>query len=192
MLLSRYFQPLMKRLRSHIAQLLVVLLICTGLSLSWVQPAQANQSSYAFAQWLSMITHSAGATDLNKQLQQLKNTEGPLEDILKEASIILAKKGKAFDFPFAKEHASWSLYSVLLVEWNQYQSGKAMANIPVQQNLNPLVPFHINKVEGMASGMSGGRHSVLLEYVTLQNTPETTGSPSSILPMSSGIAIGAP
>ena len=192
MLVSDYFQPLMNRFRSHIAQLMVALLICSGLSLSWVQPVQADQPSHAFARWLSMMAKPADASDLQKELQELRASGGQLEEVLQKASQIVTQNNEEFNFPFSKEKASGQLYQLLLIEWNQYQTGNAMANVPVSHNVKPLLPLHIDKMEGATLATQG--QPLFSAYVSSRwfSQPTSQDISFSIEPMSSGIAIGAP
>ena len=192
MLVSDYFQQLMKSFRSHIAQLMVALLICSGLSLSWVQPVQADQTSHAFARWLSMMAKPADASDLQKELQELRASGGQLDEVLQKASQIVTQNNEEFSFPFSKEKASGQLYQLLLIEWNQYQTGNTMANVPVSQNVKPLLPLHIDKVEGGTLAVQG--QPLFAAFVSGQwvNQPASQAISFSVEPMSSGIAIGAP
>lgn len=182
----------MNRLRSHIAQLMVALLICSGLSLSWVQPVEANQRSQAFARWLSMKVKSADASDLQKELQQLRSSDGQLDDLLQQASRIVTQNNEEFNFPFSKEKASGQLYQLLLIEWNQYQTGNAMANVPVSQNVKPLLPLHLDKIEGGTLAVQG--QPMLYAFVVSRwfSGAHSQSVSFSVIPMSSGIAIGAP
>ncbi len=125
---SDYFQPLMKRLRSYIARLLVTLLVCSGFSLYMVQSAQAGQTSDGFARWLGMMAEASDAPGLKKELQDLKTSGGQLSEMLEQASQIVTQNNDEFDFPFAAEQASRELYRLLLIEWNQFQTGNGRSS----------------------------------------------------------------
>lgn len=182
----------MKRLRSHIAQGLVALLICTGLSLSWVQPVQAGRTSYAFARWLSTMTHSADGSEVHKQLQELQASGIHLDTMLEKASKIVTAHNEEFNFPFAKEYPSQQLYQLLLIEWNQYQTGNAMANIPLQQSVKPLLPLHVDKKEGGTFAVQPVHRVFISKYVDFRPSAPSKSTPTALSPMSGGIAIGAP
>ena len=184
----------MKSLRSYIAQLLVALLICSGLSLSWVQPVQADHTSHAFARWLSMrVQSSKDASELQKQLQELKASGGQLDDLLKKASQIVTNNDEEFNFPFSEHGSSQELSQLLLIEWNQYQTGNAMADIPVRQNIKPLLPIHVDKIKDF---FFDGWHFPNPHWLLFDEMPDDTRpvniTAAAVSPMSGGIAIGAP
>jgi hypothetical protein len=182
----------MNRFRSYIARFLVILFVCTGFALHITQPVQAKQSSDAFARWLSTMTKSSDATDLHKELNELKKSGAHLDKVIEKASRIIVRNNEEFNFSFAESAASHHIYELLLIEWNQFQTGNAMAAVPVQQTLKPFLPFNLDKL-----GIFG---SVVLFYATpdisqieqehLQASQTITAI--SVVPMSDCIAIGAP
>lgn len=174
-------------------RLLVSLLVCSGFSLYMVQSAQANRTSDDFARWLSMMAGASDASDLQKELQNLRTAGGQLTDMLAEASQIVTSNNDEFDFSFTREETSRELYQLLLIEWNQFQTGNAMDAVPVQQTVKPLLLLHVDKKTGGLESEAVwsdiwtsivGEHGV---PVVLQISTAVA-----IEPMSGGIAIGAP
>lgn len=182
----------MKRLRSYIARLLVTLLVCSGFSLYVVQPAQAGQRSHEFARWLGMMAEASNAPGLKKELQDLKASGGQLAEMLEQASQIVTQNNDEFDFPFATEEASPDLYRLLLIEWNQFQTGNAMDGLPVQQTVKPLLMLQVNKTGSLASTAAGPYFRAL--HVDKNWIAPVSRLATRILtePMSGGVAIGAP
>jgi hypothetical protein len=129
----------MKRLRSHILRLTVVLLICSGFSLYVVQPTQARHSTNAFADWLNTMTKPANSFDLQQELDNLRESSDHLGEVIEKASRIIHRNNKEFVFPFQESDASQSLYQLLLIEWSQFQTDNAMAGIPLQQTTKTLL-----------------------------------------------------
>ncbi|MCW9714170.1 hypothetical protein LQ318_14760 [Aliifodinibius salicampi] len=180
----------MKRLRSYITRLLVALLVCSGLSLYWIQPVQASHNSYAFAQWLSMMAESSQTTDFQQELEDLKRSGGDFEDFVEKASELVSNNDD-FDFPFANEDTSREIHQLLLIEWKQFQTGNAMANMPVPHTVKSLMLLHIDK------GAFGSFGNIQCETPQFGLKPISKANNTrvinvSIEPMSGGIAIGAP
>jgi hypothetical protein len=182
----------MNRFRSHIAQWLVALLVVSGFSLSFVHPAQARPNSYAFAQWLDMMTKSSDGNVLQKQLQDLRTSGDALSEMIQEASKIVSKNNKEFNFSF-DEDASGQMYQLLLIEWNQFQTGDAMATIPSpQKTIKPLLPWHTDKLSAPAVLQISVEQDPIADKQLVVSKSQQRSSPIALQPMSSGIAIGAP
>lgn len=189
---SDYFQPLMKRFRTYIARLLVTLLVCSGFSLYTVQPAQAGQASDDFARWLSMMAEASDAPDLQKELQDLKASGGQLADMLEHASQIVTENNDEFGFPFTKKETPRELYQLLLIEWNQFQTGNAMDGIPVQQTVKSLLLLQVDKTGGLGYATPWPyRWASIVGENGIAGISQVVAS-AMVEPMSGGIAIGAP
>lgn len=181
----------MNRLRKHIVRVTVAVLVITGFSLYMVQPAQANQSSQAFTNWLSTMTKSSNGVDVQQQLDDLRKS-GHLGNTIKEASQIVSKNNENFEFSFAESIASQHIYQLLLIEWSQFQTDNAMANVPAQHLTKLLMPVSVEKA-GANSFVSIGTN-LSGPFQPISNK-QVTGSGSvsrNVVPMVGGIAIGAP
>lgn len=169
----------------------MALLVCSGLSLYWIQPVQASHNSYAFAQWLSMMAESAETKDFQEELEDLKRSGEHFEDFLEKASELVSNND-GVDFPFTNEDTSRELHQLLLIEWNQFQTGNAMANMPVPHAVKSLIFPNVDK--GGAFGLSGNIQYETPEFgikpISVANNKRVNNV--SIEPMSGGIAIGAP
>ncbi|WP_142715109.1 hypothetical protein [Fodinibius sediminis] len=182
----------MKRLRSYITRLMMTLLVGMGFGLYMIQPVQASRNSDAFARWLHLMAQASDAPGLQQELQDLRASTASLADILEQASQIVKDNNEEFNFPFAEQEASLQMYQLLLIEWNQFQTGNAMSGIPVQQTVKSSHIQHIDKAGAMEAvqGLSySGPHAVPSPGISsFSQVPAT----ASVEPMSDGIAIGAP
>jgi len=189
---SAYFLPLMNRLRKHIARVVIVLLICSGFGLSLVQPAQAEHSTTAFADWLSAMAKSSNGTDLEQELEDLRKSGDHLDKVVEQASQIVSNNNDEFTFSYAKSMASQQLYQMLLVEWNQFQTGNAMSCIPVQQMVKSLIPVKAEKTSlAGLSIFSSEKTEQLFGHIQQMVCPQS-GFSFTLIPMVGGIAMRAP
>ncbi|MCW9707115.1 hypothetical protein [Fodinibius salsisoli] len=183
----------MEKFRTHIARWLVALLVISGFSFSLVQPAQARQNTDAFARWLDMMAKSSDTAALQEELKDLQASGEALSVMIQEASRIVSQNNENFDFPFAKEEAPNQLYQLLLIEWNQFQTGDAMAAVPAtQKSIKQLLPWHTDKLS--PPGFLGMRYELFQvadNRIVVEVIPGFQES-ISLQPMSSGVAIGAP
>ena len=182
----------MKRLRTYITRLLVVLLLFSGFSLYVVQPAQGRQSPDAFTDWLSKMAKPAGAMDLQQELENLRQSTEHLDKVIEKASRLVSENDNGFSFSFAESTASQQLYQLLLIEWNQFQTGNAMSSVPVQQSAKSFAPV---KMYESPLACSPGLPTV--DTNIRRGDVESTLNPASpasyfLIPMVGGIAIGAP
>jgi hypothetical protein len=182
----------MNRLRTHIIRIVVSAVICTGFGLYMVQQAQVNRSSDAFASWLTTKVKGTDSVTLQKELDDLRDSTTQLNEFIKGASQILKSNNETLDFSFAGSTASMHFYQLLLIEWSQFQTGNAMAGIPIPSVNKALssVILDQNGAIGLFSPVS-----LLSEYVW--NVKSFTADFDEFLvkgiqPMIEGIAIGAP
>ncbi|NGP87619.1 hypothetical protein [Fodinibius halophilus] len=182
----------MKRLRTHIVQFIIVLLICSGFSLSLVQSAQARHSTNAFADWLGTMAKTANGADLQQELENLRQSEDHLDKVIERASRIVSNNNEEFAFSYDKSMASQQLYEMLLIEWNQFQTGNEMSSVPVQQTVKSLIVVKTDKYPFNNSvNTYSDKHKKTLHR--LGQTPVFKNYFSiALIPMVGGIAIGAP
>lgn len=181
----------MNRLRTHIARITVAVLVLTGFSLYMVQPAQANQSSQAFANWLSTMAKSSDGMDLQQELDDLRRSSH-LGNTIKEASQIVSRNNEDFTFSFAESAASQHIYQLLLIEWSQFQTENAMASVPVQHLAKSLVPATFDKA-GSNTFTSVVTAALSISHPIISKMlPYRTTVSANVVPMVGGIAIGAP
>jgi hypothetical protein len=182
----------MNRLRTHIARFIIVLLICSGFGLSLVQPTQAEHSTTAFADWLSAMTKSSNGIDLQQELESLRKSGDHLDKVIEQASQIVSNNNEEFTFSYAKSMASHQLYQMLLIEWNQFQTGNAMSCIPVQQTVKSLVPIKTDKTPftGLATSFSETIEQAF--WHVRQIVYPQRGFLFTLIPMVGGIAMRAP
>lgn len=182
----------MKTLRLHILKIWVIALVCCGLTMAGVQPAQASKSSNEFASWLQSLAKKTPTPGLEKKLRLLKHETGDINRLIEQASQIVSSNNEDFNLP--KGAASDHIQHILLVEWNQFQSGNAMAAIPSAETIKPnLAPQHHKTIfSGLESSLIGAKEGLqdigLSEHFFLIFPPLS----HFITPLVSGIAIGAP
>lgn len=182
----------MQSLRTHIARIIVAVLVWTGFSLYMVQPVQADHSSQSFANWLTKMAKYSESADLQNELNNLRESPGQLENTIKEASQIVSRNNDNFDFSFSEAMASQHLYQLLFLEWSQSQAENAMAGTPGKHISKLFVSATIDKF-GVASFVSGtiassdATFSVTNQFLNRQQFFRVV-----IEPMVDSIAIGAP
>lgn len=181
----------MNRLRTHIARVTVAVLVMTGFSLYMVQPAQANQSSQAFTNWLSTMTKPSNGMDLQQQFDDLR-TSGHLGNTIKEASQIVRQNNENFEFSFAESIASQHIYQLLLIEWSQFQTDNAMASVPTQHIAKLLMPATVDKAGTNTFVSTGIKTSKTYQSVYNKQMISCKMVSKNVVPMVGGIAIGAP
>lgn len=181
----------MNRLRTYIARLIVAVLVCTGFSFYMVQPAQAEQSSQAFASWFGKMATTSNGVQLQKELDDLQKSGDHLDQLIKKASEIVSSSNHDFYFLFTESVASKHLYHLLLIEWSQFQTGNAMAGVPAMPNAKLLVPI-VDKTGSIGSAIVLPKNIEIFFGVCelFQNPPEIFSV--MLDPMAGGIAIGAP
>lgn len=185
------FCLLMNRFRLHIIRLVIILFVGVGFSFSLLQPVQAADTSTAFADWLRTKAKSGDHIKLEKELNNLRKSERHLDKVIEEASQIIRQNNKAFEFSFLKSVASNQVYQLLLIEWNHFQTGNAMAAVSTQQFSKSL--------------FSGKEHVPLLHATSFVAEPtafyqsvirqllnDYSDYTKSLTPMANSIAIGAP
>ena len=182
----------MNKLRTHIVRVVVLVLIWVGFSLYMVQSAKAEYSSHAFARWFSTMLSTSNATELREQLNELRKSNDHLDEILKRASQIIRRNNKDFKFPFAKPEAAGQVYQLLLFEWNQYQTENAMAGIPAQQTVKSLLPIKVEKSASCGTVTAAITTPEVLQWIEASYPINNREVSFFVIPMSSGIAIGAP
>lgn len=182
----------MKQLRTHIARVIVAVLVWTGFSLYMVQPVQAEHSSQSFANWLTKMAESSESSDLQDELNNLRESAGQLENTIKEASQIVSRNNSNFDFSFSESLASQHLYQLLLIEWSQSQAENAMAGTPVKHITKMFVSATIDKF-GVGSFVPGAIASLDATFaVSNQFFDGHQFFRVVVEPMADCIAIGAP
>jgi hypothetical protein len=157
-----------------------------------VQPVQADHTSQSFANWLGKVVKSPDGAELQKKLDNLRESANHLEDTIKEASQILTRNSDDFGFSFVESLASQQLYQLLLIEWNQFQAENAMASVPIQHISKLIVSATIDK-SGISDFVSNRMKTPdILFSVNSQLLDNQQFSAVILVPMVHGIAIGAP
>jgi hypothetical protein len=182
----------MNRLRTYITRIAVIAVICTGFGLYMVQQVQVNRSSQAFASWLDTKVKATDGVGLQKELDDLRKSATDLDEFIKEASRFVKSNNENFDFSFAESTASMHFYRLLLIEWSQFQTGNAMAGIPIPSVTKAFFSIVLDQkgAIGLAAAVSPDPEYVWsIDAYTADADKFFT---MAMQPMTEGIAIGAP
>ena len=182
----------MNRLRTYIIRLFVIAFICTGFGLYMVQQVQVDHSSQAFASWLDTKVKVSDSNGLQKKLDDLRKSAGDLDEFIKEASEIVQSNNENFDFSFAESTASMHFYQLLLIEWSQFQTGNAMAGIPIPSVTKAFGCFVIDHKGALGSAVDVSLVPDFTGIFDAYTADVDDFFTLAMQPMSEGIAIGAP
>ncbi|MDX1585639.1 MAG: hypothetical protein R3222_02805 [Balneolaceae bacterium] len=182
----------MQKLRSHIAKTYVISLICAGLCLYLARPANAQQSTRAFSSWLSTMVDQQDHSMLEEELEQLSESGATVYKLMEHASIVMSKNGEKVDLPYSSAEASHRIYQVLLQQWNHFNTGNGMANMPPPEISKQLASYSVEKSGKVSfeSASVGHVANSFISYSGLNQSPVHYSN--SFEPMITGIAIGAP
>lgn len=184
----------MKKLRSKILKFCVIGLICSGLGLAAAQPAEANKSSRDFANWLQSVVKNTHSSELEHKLAPLKNSANSLYQLIEQASQIVSENNEDFNLPLDAGSPSKNIHQILLIEWNQFQTGNSMAAVPPAPSVKSFISFQSPK--SFTSGVQAfnGPREVDVFFMpgAKPDLSFYTAHQFTIAPMSGGIAIGAP
>lgn len=182
----------MQKLRSHIAKLCIISLICAGFGMYMVRPANAQQSTKAFSSWISIVVDGTHSSNLKQELDRMSNSGANVYKLMEHASKVMSKTDRESDLPLEADDASNHIFQVLLQQWNHFQTGNGMANIPPPEIVKTLVHTTVDKYgTTVFARLSDTRSSDIVSF--------HTGIQARALffdvgmePMTGGIAIGAP
>lgn len=182
----------MQKLRSHIAKSYLISLICAGLCLYLARPANAQQSTRAFSSWLSTMVDQQDNSQLEEELERLSESGATVYKLMEHASQVMSKKGKEVDLPYSSAEASHHIYQVLLQQWNHFNTGNGMANVPPPEISKQLVSYSVEKSGKISfeSASPGHKENFFISYSGINQSPVHYSN--SFEPMITGIAIGAP
>lgn len=182
----------MQKLRTHIAKIYIISLICAGICLYMVRPANAQQSTRAFSSWLSAMIDQQDSTQLEEELERLSESGATVYKLMEHASLVMSKEGEKVDMPYASSEASNRIYQVLLQQWNHFNTGNGMANLPPPEIIKPLASISVEKSGKVSfdAAYPSEIEKTVTSYSGLSERPEHFSK--SFEPMITGIAIGAP
>ena len=163
-----------------------------------VRPAYA-QADRSFAFWLNSVVDLNVSPDLRNEVVGLDlraashDVDVNIYDMMHRVSELLSKadqEGRAED----PVRVPLRIYNVLLQQWDHFQNSKGMAATPTPpaEVLKPLLSSQVDKFQ---SGSDLRMHSSPFESAGAFEKGlsfEAKGFYSTISPMATGIAIGAP
>ena len=181
----------MKFFRLHKTRRFAVLSLILGFSFYLWKPVSAKQNHAEFSNWLESFVKNQDARNLQLKLDRLSRHSGDLSEVLDLATGIIHEHNDDFELPFgSKSENDADLKEQLISGWQQQQQGGMRAAFfsdgakTLSILKNDLLP---------AFGQTGKeiRKPALSTYSTefkkLRISPFSTLSP-----LESGIAIGAP
>ncbi|TYP92111.1 hypothetical protein LX73_2361 [Fodinibius salinus] len=181
----------MNRLRLHIIRLVIILFVGVGFGFSILQPAQAADTSTAFADWLRTKAKSGDNIKLEKELNNLRKSERHIDKVIEEASQIVRQNNKAFAFSFLRSAASDKVYQLLLIEWNYFQTGNGMSAVSTSPFPKSLFSgkehLSLSHVDSFIA-----RRAVFFQPAVGSFINTYSDHEQSLTPMANSIAIGAP
>lgn len=181
----------MKQLRSHTIQGLVALLICLGIGFQWVKPAQLEQNSRSFANWLTTVMKNRDDARLLERIRDLKQGHRDLNQLLREASQLVSSHNDEFDLPLEqKKSSSDDISKVLLLEWNMYKKVGGMGQATQKPTVKPILLQPLDKSSGTANPMIA-RTSQPVSEIAARNLQPLRPTYHRT-PHAGGTAIGAP
>lgn len=155
------------------------------------QSAQANYSTNAFADWLSKKAEPANGSTLQQELEDLRRSNKHFDEVIEKASQIVSQNNEKFTLAIVEAMVTQQLCQLLFIEWNQFQVDNTMSGVPVQnpgktlsanitKDFTPADSFALPS-ENTRQGKSSEKYFSIKADVTY-----------ALIPMISGIAIGAP
>ncbi len=182
----------MQKLRSHIAKSYIISVICVGICLYMARPANAQQSTRAFSNWLSTVVDQQDSMKLEEELQRLSKTGATVYKLMEHASQIMSNNDKEAGIPYTSNDASHQIYEVLLQQWNHFNTGNGMANMPPPEIIKPFASISVEKSGKIffETASPGQFENITVSYSGF--SPAPVHYSKSFEPMITGIAIGAP
>ncbi len=181
----------MQILRSHIAKTSIISLICIGLCLFMARPADAQQSARAFSSWLGTVADNAD-NGLEKELEKMRESGADVYKLMEHASLVMSNHDKEIDLPLISTDASNRIYQVLLQQWNHFNTGKGMANVPPPEIIKSLISISMEKSGKIFFAMASVNQSAVTSFAFPETVNDLIHFNISFEPMITGIAIGAP
>jgi hypothetical protein len=181
----------MKLFRSYISKLLIITLVCSGLMTAMVQPTEAARPANDFAYWLESVTKAMHAPEVEQALNELKQLNTDIDELIHKASQIVSRHNSEFNLPLGE--SSKDVSTILLLEWNQYQNGNSMTAVPPAPTVKPLLsPSNFKILTGTHSVFKESKKPVYVIESSIFNLQAPSGNHFYIIPMQGGTAIAAP
>lgn len=156
------------------------------------RPANAQQSTKAFSNWLSTVVDQEDSTQLDEELEKLSESGATVYKLMEHASQVMSENGEEVDLPYSSGEASNRIYQVLLQQWNHFNTGNGMANMPPPEIVKSLAGISVEK-SGKISFDTASVDEIEKTFISYSGLDEgPVHFSKSFEPMITGIAIGAP
>jgi hypothetical protein len=180
--------------RKHIVKIGIILLIQIGFLICLSPTQQRHQNTRNFANWLNSYVKGKAGDPVKKKVENLGSVSGEISQLMVRASQIISKNADHFNMPLKKGKSTQKdVYKLLLVEWNIYHQSTTTGNaLSVEHTKNQVFfnsdkgPHNIRFVKDIPST----NHRILKNIELPENGIHKISHIT--VPLSSGIAIGAP
>ncbi|MDX1637688.1 MAG: hypothetical protein R3281_06950 [Balneolaceae bacterium] len=187
----------MRYFRSHTTKILLIAAVWSGLALYLVRPVQAETATSSFTSWLETVVKQGDedSEHLRKKLARLSDSGKSLDYLLQQASEIISEHNSEVTLPLeARGSDTEKVYNLLIWEWNSYQTGNGMGKAPLTSA--SIKSNFLTSVDKLSHTLHGSfSASDLREKIFAKPEPSPVSTSLChfhIVPLSGGVAIGAP
>ncbi len=184
----------MKFFRSYKTHLFSFVLLVVGITLHYLKPVENKTDHSAFTNWLESHLKQDNST-LSDQLDKLSSKQTELEEVIKEASELVASNYDEFKLPISKdgEHSSEEAYQQLITAWEHYQtSGNEMGNAVFVQNIKSHTVLPVDGNPLTKAIQKDQTHDDFDRPIEVEYSESSIAKSHILSPHKSGTAIGAP
>jgi hypothetical protein len=184
----------MKIFRSHNIQFFSTILLLAGMLFYFLKPVNNNGDDDAFTSWLQSHVKAGDNSHVIDQIQKLSNSDEQLESLIREASTLVRSHADDFKLPIQTGNNDENdVFNVLLSEWTAHQN--AHTGMGKSIILKQSHSFSVLPVDGFS--LSGKVPTAVFLYTEVFNKSILQDVfqsliPYQLIPLSGGIAIGAP
>lgn len=184
----------MKFFRSYKTHLFSFALLVVGITLHYLKPVDSKTDHSAFTNWLESHLKQDNNT-LSDELEKLSSKQAELEDVIKEASELVASNYDEFKLPIPKdgEHSSEDAYQQLITAWEHYQtSGNEMGKAVFVQNIKSHTVLPVDGSILSKAIQKNHSHFDFDKPIDFEYSESSIAKSHILSPLKSGTAIGAP
>ncbi len=184
----------MKFFRSYKTHLFSFALLIVGITLHYLKPVDSKTDHSAFTNWLESHLKQDNST-LSDELEKLSSKQTELQEVIREASELVASNYDEFKLPISDdgEQSSEKAYQQIITAWEHYQtSGNEMGNAVFVQNIKSHT---ILPVDGSMFSKAIQKDQTHIDFdrpIQVEHLESSISKSHILSPLKSGTAIGAP
>lgn len=185
----------MQKFRSPKLILITSLLLLWGIIAPISGVGSQQQTHVDLTNWLLSFAWEHSSDAANDKIAALRSHQGPVREVMLEASQIIFSHPDLFRSPSGESSASNSdVYQVLLLQWNLQQDASGMSKGVQIERTRAALYQHTASDSGSRSAVSSLSESVSVGFAAIQRTLPTISTLVNVLikPFLGGIAINAP